>query len=47
MEIYKWILYTKILVLHNEFTYDMDYNMALENVSHANDDFEANRNFKK
>ena len=47
MEIYKWILYIKILVLHDEFTYDMDYNIALENVSHADDDYETNGNFKK
>ena len=33
--------------LHNELADDMDYNMALRNVSHANDDYEANRNFKK
>ena len=47
MEIYKRILYTKILVLQDEFADDMDDNMALGNVSHANDDHEAKRNFKK
>ena len=47
MEIYKRIPYTKTLVFHNEFADDMDYNMALGNISHTNDDYVANRNFEK
>ena len=47
MKIYKWILYTKILVSHDEFAYDMACTMALGNVSHSNDDYETKRNFEK
>ena len=47
MEIYKRILFTKVLGFHDELAYDMVYDMALGNVSHANDDYESNRNFKK
>ena len=47
MEIYKRILYTKILVFHDEFSDDMGYDLALGNVSHANDDYETNRNFEQ
>ena len=43
MEIYKRLLYAKILAIHDEFAYDMSYDMALGNVSHGNDDCEANK----
>ena len=47
MEIYKRILGAKILVIHDEFAYDMFYDMALGNVSHGNDDCEASKYLKQ
>lgn len=47
MEIYKWILYTKILVFHDELAHGVGYGMALGNISDANDDYETNRNFEQ
>ena len=47
MEIYKRILYTKILVFHDELAHGVDYDMALGNISDANDDYETDRNFEQ
>ena len=47
IEIYKQILYAKILVIHDEFANDMLYDLVLGNLFHANDDYEANKNFEQ
>ena len=46
-EIYKRIHYTKILVFHDELAHGVGYDMALGNISDANDDYETNRNFEQ